>query len=315
MRTWRTLLVLLALLCTAAAPVKLLNYANDFDAFEEATRNLPPDARLKAFHDKFDKLLPGVYAEGGQENMDHNIASALVDFPSIREAYRASSKRFPADLDAAVTHFRQFFPDFESPYPVYLLHDMGMRDGGTATVDGKTVMLFGADMIARLHNDDSVQPFIEHELFHLEHARHFGECDIFWCQLWKEGLAVYAASVMTPGANDHQLLLDMPGPIRPAADAHFAEALCFVSANFDNDEQAQISQAFMMRRHPPELPGRFGYYVGLRLAQQLAPQHQLSDMANMDYVAARPLVRQGLMELMQQAKATCPPPPASHAVN
>ena len=85
-----------------------------------------------------------------------------------------------------------------------------MRDGGSDYVGGQKVMLFGADVIAKIHNDESLQPFLEHELFHLEHARHFADCDQLWCPLWQEGLATYAASAMTPGASDHQLLLDQP---------------------------------------------------------------------------------------------------------
>ncbi len=302
------LLLVLAFVTTAAAPLRLLNYAPEFDRFEESTRSLPPVARVKAFHEKFDRLLPGMYADEDQAGMDRKIANALEDFPKIRDAYRRTEQRFPGELDTAVAHFRKFFPDFEPPYPIYLLHDVGQRDGGTTTVNGQHVMLFGADMIARIHDDDSVQPFLEHELFHLEHARHFADCDQYWCQLWKEGLAVYAASVMTPGADDHQLLLDLPKPIRGPVDANMAGALCFVSANFDSDLPAPQKQSFMGGEHPPELPSRFGYYIGLLTAQKAMRDHDFASVARMNNDAARPVVRAALVELINDAKAGCAPP-------
>ena len=302
------LLLVLACAATAAAPVRLLNYAPEFDSLEEDTRSLLPAARVKAFHEKFDRLLPGMYADADQAAMDGKITRSLEDFPKIREAYRRTEQRFPGELDTAVAHFRKFFPDFEPPYPVYLLHDLSQRDGGTTTVNGQHVMLFGADMIARIHDDDSLQPFLEHELFHLEHARHFADCDQYWCQLWKEGMAVYAASVMTPGASDYQLLLEWPKPIRAPADARMAEALCFASANFDSTESAPLKQSFTSGEHAADLPVRFGYYIGYLTAQKAVRHRDFPDLARMDDETARPVVRAALITLMQDAKATCAPP-------
>lgn len=304
----RLLLIAAALAATAAAPIPVLDYANEFDQFEAATQNLPAEERLKAFHAKFDGLLPGVYVADDQADMDRKIIKSLEDFPKIREAYRRTERRFAPEFDTAVTHFRKFFPDFESPYPVYLLHDLSQRDGGTTTVNGKIVMLFGADMIARIHDDDSLQPFLEHELFHLEHARHFAECERYWCQLWKEGLAVYAASAMTPGATDYQLLLEWPKPIRPEVDAHMVQALCFASANFDSDEDIPLRQSFMGSGHAPDLPARFGYYIGYLVAQKAVQAHDFPTVTRVSNDEARLLVRTELLALMHDAKASCAPP-------
>src|SRR5690606_13539194 len=143
---------------------------------------------------------------------------------------------FPTALKSAVAHFRTVFPGFTSPLPIFLYHSLGQRDGGSAYLDPgrRHVMLFCADLIATYHADDSLHPFLDHELFHLEHAHAFGGCDQFWCPLWQEGLAVDAAAAMTPGATDHQLLLDIPTKIRAPTDARWAEALCFVSTHFDD---------------------------------------------------------------------------------
>ena len=181
---------------------------------------------------------------------------------------------------------------------------------GTDLVAGKKVMLFGADMIAELHNDDSLRPFLEHELFHLEHARHFADCDQFWCLLWQEGLATYAASTMTPGASDHQLLLDMPRPVRGPTDQRWTEALCTAAKQFDGTDKAATSAAFTGGENASGLPPRFGYYVGLRVATEAARQQSLPTMTRLDNANARPIVANALSALLAEADASCPGPVA-----
>ena len=171
------------------------------------------------------------------------------------------------------------FPGFVPPLPIYLYHSLGMRDGGSDYLEPghRLVMLFGADMIADYHANDSLEPFLDHELFHLEHARAFPDCDQFWCVLWQEGLAVDAAATMNTEASDRQLLLDTPAPIRAPTDRRWVDALCYVAAHFDDTDDAVVGQALQLGGRPPsDLPERFGYYLGFRIAQ--ATIWQLIDM-------------------------------------
>jgi hypothetical protein len=219
---------------------------------------------------------------------------------------RSSDGRLPEALESAVTRFRHVFPEFATPLPIFLYHSLGTRDGGSDIVKPghRFVMLFGADMIAKLHADDSLQPFMDHELFHLEHARHFPDCRQFWCSMWQEGLAVSAAAATTPRATDHQLLLDTPRAIRPATEAHWREALCQVSAHFDDTDSTVSAGALMMGGTPPPgLPLRFGYYVGYRIAQ--ATGKPVATLDRLDNQAARPVVCAALVRLMTEAGATC----------
>jgi hypothetical protein len=243
------------------------------------------------------------------------IARALAGFPAQQAGYDRAVRAFPGALESAVAHFRAVFPGFTSPLPIFLYHSLGQRDGGSAYLDPgrRHVMFFGADLIAKYHADDSLQPFLDHELFHLEHARAFADCDQLWCPLWQEGLAVDAAAAMTPGATDHQLLLDVPTEIRAPVDARWAKALCFVSTHFDDTDETATEQAFMGGGKPPAgLPDRFGYYVGYRLAQ--ATGRAIPDLARLDHRAARRLLRATLIRLMQDAKADCAPPPRDAAI-
>ena len=307
-----SLIIAAALLLSGAAPapVTYTNLAPDFDRFEARTADMPNDRRVAAFRAAFERRLPGLYADRDSARLDRRIARALAEFPSIRAAYRTIETRFGRAFPDVVRRFRIFFPGFVSPLPIYLVHDLGQRDGGSDYVGGAKVMLFGADMIAKIHNDDSLEPFIAHELFHLEHARHFEDCDQFWCPLWQEGLATFAAAKMTPHATDHQLLLDQPAPIRAETDAHWAAALCSVAAAFDSSDAKAIGAAFNAGDKPAALPARFGYYVGLRIAERAGRNRSLRALARLDDEAARPVVAAALAEMLRAAKAPCPAPPA-----
>jgi hypothetical protein len=309
---WRTFaLVAGAALSTAAAPAAgFIDLATPFERVALATSGQPEAARIAAVRRALDPSLPGVYATGAAT--DRRIAKALAEFPGEQARYDQAVSAFPVALESALARFRTVFPDFTSPLPIYLYHSLGVRDGGSDYLEPghRHIMLFGADMIAELHADDSLEPFFEHELFHLQHARAFPDCDQFWCVLWQEGLAVDAAAVMTPGATDHQLLLDLPSPTPAPTDARWAEALCFVAAHFDDTADAVTAQAMIGGGKPPSgLPDRFGYYVGYRLAQ--ATGLSLPALSRLDHETARPLLRATLIRLMANAEAGCGPPAAS----
>lgn len=309
----KAMLALLGLATVAAAPppVPFTNLAPAFDAFEARTAGMDPARRVAEFRATFDRLAPGLYTARDPAKLDRRIAAALAEFPAIRTAYRQVEREFPATLAGSVARFRKVFSDFVPPLPIYLTHQLGVRDGGSDYVNGRKVMLFGADMIARLHNDDSLPTFLDHELFHLEHARHFDDCDQLWCVLWQEGLATHAAATLTPGASDHQLLLDQPAPIRAPTDARWGDALCFVATRFDAVDGGDIDAVFTGGAQAAGLPSRFGYYVGLRIAEQAGRARSLAALDRLDNEAARPVVAGALASLIAEAHAPCAPPAAT----
>lgn len=298
-------------------PLPYRSFAGDFERVVDSTSGLPMAERVKVFRSTFDKLCPGLYADDDQSRLDGRIERALTGFQSIRPTYDQIERKFPETLASAVKSFRGAFPNFTPPMPIYLIHSLGTRDGGTDLVAGRMVMLFGADEIAQFHWDESLQPFIVHELFHIEHIQHFADCDQLWCSLWQEGLATYTASVLTPNASDHQLILDVPHPIRPETDAHWPDALCWTAEHFNSTNPSEIKAAFTGGPKPSTfsgdhrlgpLPSRFGYYIGLRVAIQAAKTRSLSELDRLDDQAARPLVARALTELMQASHLSCPLP-------
>lgn len=252
----------------ATPPVHFNDLATPFERVAIATADQPEPERIAAERRALDPLLPGVYPADAKT--DRRMAKALAEFPAQEAGYDRVIRDFSGGMARAVARFRTVFPQFSPPIPIYLYHSLGLRDGGADYLEPghRHIMFFGADAIARFHADDSLEPFFDHELFHLEHARVFSDCDQFWCGLWQEGLAVAAAGAMTPGATDHQLLLDQPKAIREPTDTHWVDALCFVAAHFDDTSEAVSAQALQGGGRPPAgLPDRFGYYVGYRLAQ------------------------------------------------
>ncbi len=296
-----------SVLSDAGSSARYVDLATPFKQVATETAGQAQGSRIAMARDQINAMLPGVYRRDA--STDRLIADALVRLPAQQVAYDRVISEFPMALSGAVRRFRNIFPDFRSPIPIYLYHSLGLRDGGSDYLEpGKRhVMLFGADMIAEYHSDDSLQPFLAHELFHLEHGRRFSDCDQFWCTIWQEGLAVDAAATMTPGATDRQLLLDIPEPIRPKTDARWKDALCFVAVHFDDTNGTAVARALQMGGGPPnELPDRFGYYVGFRIAQ--ATQMQLIYLSRLNNKSARPVVRSALINLMDHAQARCARP-------
>jgi hypothetical protein len=310
-------LVLLIEQSPSKEPFEYRSFANEFERVTDSTSSLPMAERVRVCHSTFDKLYPGLYTDTDHSQLDGRIEKAFADFPSIRSKYDQIERKFPEALGNAMKQFREAFPAFTPPMPIYLIHSLGTRDGGTDLVAGHMVLLFGADEIAQFHWDESLQPFIVHELFHIEHIQHFPDCDQLWCSLWQEGLATYTASVLTPNASDHQLILDVPHPIREDTDAHWKDALCWTAEHFDSTNSSEVSAGFTGgpkpstysedRRLAP-LPSRFGYYVGLRVATQAAKTRSLSELDRLDNRAARPVVASALVELMQADHIGCRQP-------
>jgi len=269
---------------TAPSAAPYADLTAEFARFADETRGMEDGPRVARFKKTMDPLLPGFYAPrfgATGTQYDAQIAKALKDFGKLRPRYEQVRKDFPAAFDAGLQHFRKEFPGFVPHVPVVLLHSAGEMDGGTRELNGKMYLIFGADVIAAIHETDELTPFLDHELFHVEHSRHFADCDQVWCPLWAEGLATYAAQVMNPGADDRLLMLAFPEPIRAAVDARWAEALCFTQARLFSAEQSDLSALFVGGSGNQEFPQRFGYYVGLRVAEELGREHTLPELARM----------------------------------
>jgi len=284
LRLLLALLLALPAIASAQPAPAFTSYTDAFDRFATETAAMAPDARVKLFRERFDALVPGFYEPrfgATEEKYNTRVGKALADYPAERDKFLAAARDFSAAYATGTARFRRFFPDYAPTMPIYLLHSLGEMDGGTRELRGKTVAVFGADVIARIHDSATIGPFLDHELFHFYHASYFPDCDALWCSLWQEGLAVYVASKMNPDADDRALLLTTPRPIRAAVDADLPGAICLARDKFDSTVKDDYAEFFFGNGSGKRFPPRFGYYLGYRVARTLGETRNLEQLAKM----------------------------------
>ena len=295
-------------LAAAATPVasakrveeaRFTSLVPQFDRMALRAAPLPEADRIAAFRREVVPLLPDFYRPHGSKPEKYwaVVAKEIADYPARRDGIRNAARLVEGARADAGVRFRRSFPDYRATTPVYLLHSLGEMDGGTRTVGGRTVLIFGADVIARFHDASSIGPLFDHELFHTYHAAFFPECARVWCQLWTEGMAVYVAERMNAGASDRALLLDFPAPIRPAVDRDFPAVVAQVRAALDHEEGPDVDRMFAMGRPGPGLPERYGYLVGLKIAERLGRTRSLAQLAHLRPAQVRPLIEHTLDEM------------------
>lgn len=308
----RVIILLGALLMTTAparsAPVEetrlqLVDLTDEYDLVWTETQKLPEAERTTHFRQRFATIIPGFYdpkrlASFGvtPEQYDAFVGKMLTSYPAKRDAIRGTAASFSKQFAPALKSFEAEFGPMAGYPPVYLVNSHNEFDGGTRDLPEGPRLLFGADVIAKLYADKPIQPFFHHELFHLRHLRTFPECPQLWCSLWFEGLAVHVAKSLNPGATDEDLLLTSPAPLRPAVEANKREAVCTVLSRLDSERSEDYAPLFMGGGEPlsTTLPRRFGYYVGLLVAQDLGRTRSLQQLAQLSPAEAKPLIRRSL---------------------
>ena len=292
---------------TVSALPAYRSIAGDFPAFFDKTTAMPTVLRVAEFKKRFDRLFPGFYEPANgqtQAGFDKSVVDAFANFPALRSRYERVERDFPQAFASGIAHFRKQFPGFKPALPIWLVHSLGRMDGGTRTFGGKAYMIFGADVIARVHSDGSIGPFLDHELFHVENGQWFKDCrpdTTVWCSLWQEGTAVYAASVMNPGASDHTLMLDLPKPIRRDVDNKWQEAVCQVTKDFYTNDEATYARYFLMGDKPQRLPHRWGYYIGYRMIERIARHYTIQQIDHFDNATAHRLMTRELQAMVTNA--------------
>ena len=295
-----------------AAGLKFVDLTGDFDRIWNETKDLPDDKRVEEFEASFAKVLPGFYSaertKDYQTPEQHRaqVLRGLKQYPERRAGILRVSREFQSLVAPAKRQFESVFGPMRGYPPIYLVNSFREFDGGTRDLPEGNRLMFGADMIDELYNGKPIKPFIEHELFHLMHHRTFPECDPVWCNLWEEGLATYVASALNPGASDQALGLTIPAPLRPAVEAHKQEAICAVRARLDAKGPKDYGPLFVGGGQPlsPNLPRRFGYYVGLLVVSDAGRTRSLKQLAALTPAEAHQLVEQTLDRMADCPTAT-----------
>lgn len=262
-----------------------------------------PDAeRLAAFEKQIGPIAEGFYSrKRSPDGYDHRVLLQLNTYPERRRATLAVSRNFNQLFAPARHRFESIFGPISSTQPVFLLDSLGELDGGTRELNGKSTLLFGADVIAEIHSGQKLTPFFYHELFHLYHAEKEGKCATVRCALWSEGLATYVSSRLAPGSSDDELVLNAPEPIRPAVEADRKRAVCAVVRRLESTSDEDFGVLFLADERLAGFPARMGYYIGYLVASDIGRTHNLHEMAALGMIDARPLIDASLAKM-----ASCP---------
>ena len=304
----RLLLWIGCLIASAAqAAPQVHDRASNFAAFWERTRDIPIAKRVALFkRDIAPTFAPfyGIERYGGQrtqEQQDRLIEHALLNFAPIRDAFVKKASGSEQELRRHVATISRHFPDYRPDIDVYLVHSLGEMDGGTRSLAGRDYLVFGLDMMARLHGTADESAFYQHELFHTYHRQQLGDCDDgqVWSSLWKEGLATHVSQVLNPGADESQLLLDFPAGMPARTRAVLPQALQQLRSVWTSDDGRTWGGLFHSRTDDGTgLPGRRGYYLGYLVAREAGKRFSIQALAKLDCAASRSVAAATLERLI-----------------
>ena len=294
------------------APVRGLRFVDvtsGFDRTAAATAKLADDkAKVELFEKRMTPLASGFYARKRKpDRYDQRVLNNLKAYPEQRDKILAVSRQFQKLFAPARASFQREFGAVSSSQPVYLLHSLGEMDGGTRDdlpgAKGKSTLIFGADVIAKIHDGHDMTPFFHHELFHVYHEPMMKNCKATWCSLWEEGLATYVAAKLNPAAGDAALMLDLPAPIRPAVDANLKGAICAAKPLLPSEKDEDYAKLFYGNQHIEGFPARMGYYLGYLVVADLGNTRTLKELAALKPAEIKPLIDASLDRMATCAEA------------
>jgi hypothetical protein len=283
-----------------------------FFAFEAKTRGLTPQQRGAAFVRDYASRHEDFYTpeEFGDAGKLRKSATRFFDpskplqvgglGPLTDEHLHAVAANVMPSFEKAQAEFARTFPDFrcdaDVAFGVSLLHFDGH---GYNDKTGRQHMRFGIDMIALLHAPQDLPAFFAHELFHIYHAQALGvhpeDDERTWWAMWEEGLATYVSRQMNMPLTEQQVLwfpsdlaaqMEKPGVMQETAKAMLAD--------FQTTEH--YAYWFQAGDSAPHLPARAGYFMGLRMAEQLGRTRSLQQLAHLGPAEAQRLAKKFLEE-------------------
>ena len=145
-------------------------------------------------------------------------------------------------------------------------------------------LLFGVDVIARIHPHDELGALFDHELFHMYHRSNYGhgrrQGRSALPRALGRRLATYVSGVLkSPSQRKRDSgSSGRPGCARQAQLPQIARELLQKMDSASPD----LYQAFFLGNSADRTYRRSGYYVGLLIGRQLGQSHSLQQLAKMN---------------------------------
>ena len=272
---------------TAAPACETTDLMPVFWEYWERARDLGPADQFRLFEEMVQKPNAAVY-EGAFSNAPKPpsdfVPGALAQVPELEMRMRALTAKLAADLPDELAAFRKAFPGFQCSVPVYFLVSGGAFDGATREVSGKTTLMFGLDVIARLNEE--LSPLVVHELFHVYHHEVVPDDPetVAW-GLWSEGLATYVSRRLNPNIPEKDVCCLPDARAVKAALPRISKELL---ARLDSEDRADYAR-FFLGGQDLDIPQRSGYYVGYMVAEEAGKTRTLEQLAALTPAAVLPL--------------------------
>ncbi|MDQ3263475.1 MAG: DUF2268 domain-containing protein [Myxococcota bacterium] len=310
-------LLLLGLACHRPPPTvaasspssyRVHDLTETFWSFWDEAQHLPEEDQVRLFEARVVAAHPEVYTahvlglDPGQP-FSAELRRRWPRFLQFAGAHLPLARKLSAalkrDLPGFNTRFQAAFPDFSFTGDIYFMVSVGGFDGGTRRVNGRVALLFGLDIIARVYGDDAeLAPFFHHELFHL-YQEQFPDPLLGGTlagALWREGLAVYAADKLNPGASQ-TMLLGLPPSTPARVRADLPRLASELRRRLDSRTQEDYANYFLGSGDDQDPPARAGYTLGYLVSQELASGRSPAELIRLSGTALRQELNQALRRL------------------
>lgn len=191
-------------------------------------------------------------------------------------------------VDAEIANMQSRLSDFRWRGILVFMPNLFVFDAGGGPLNGQDVLIFGLDTIAKRDGANAnLSVLIAHEVFHCYHAgfhpewdgQHRGVDTPLYQLVWKEGLATYAAQVLSSGAGLDAVFNDPA--LRPSCEARLAELAKLLREQLDRVDKEPFMEWMSARARASHVPPRAGYYFGWRMATELGRTHSLRELARL----------------------------------
>jgi len=285
--------------------------------FLQKLPNLPAADRLAVFKSEvvaahpelFEAKVIGQDPTAKDANLDERMREYLATLPDRATGIRQVANEIRNTLGQQDATFRQAFPDMNWKGAVYFTASIDAFDGALREVRqpsgaSELALLFGIDKIVKIYGSQArIGPLFHHELFHCYHLdvnpsmMPTEESHGMLEPLWSEGLAVYVASRLNPGATNRELTLS--DEMVEAANSQLPRIAAEIRTQLDETTEATYRDFFLSAGRRSDIPKRVGYYVGYRVAQAVALRHRgsLPELARLRRPALRVEVDEALASL------------------